>query len=53
MEHLDDPEFFVSVIKVQDLKDQNDLNRLIKLGANPLETLLGPDDSWTLDTKKP
>jgi formylmethanofuran dehydrogenase subunit E-like metal-binding protein len=53
MEHLDDPEYFVSIIKVQELKGDKGLNRLIKLGANPLETLLGPDDSWTAELKQP
>ena len=51
MEHMDDPEFFVSIVTVRELKDQNDLNRLIKLGANPLETLLGRDASWAADYK--
>lgn len=44
--HLDSPEKFVSVLKVKDLKSQRDLDRLIKMGANPLAEILGPDEAW-------
>ena len=49
LKHLDRPENFVSVLKIKELKNQNDLNRLIKMGTNPLEEILGQDKLWTSD----
>lgn len=44
--HLDQPKFFVSVLKEKKLESQEDLDRLINMGANPLAELLGPDEEW-------
>jgi len=46
LSHLDRPGKFVSVLKVKELKSQQDLDRLIKMGANPLAEILGPDEEW-------
>ena len=46
MSRLDRPELFVSVLKEKPLENQTDLNRLIKMGANPLAEMLGPDSDW-------
>ena len=46
MQHLNDPGYFVSVIKRIQLNNQADLGRLINMGANPLQEMLGPDRTW-------
>lgn len=46
MKHRNRPEHFVSVMKTQELKNDRDLGRLIDLGSNPLEEILGPDETW-------
>lgn len=46
LEHLNEPDFFVSVLKEKKLENQNDLDRLINLGANPLAEILGTDEEW-------
>lgn len=48
MQHCEKPEYFVSVIKRIKLKNRDDLNRLIQMGSNPLEEMLGPDRTWGL-----
>lgn len=47
MSRLGQPDHFVSVLKSEPLKGQAQLDRLIRLGANPLQILLGPDLSWS------
>ena len=51
LKHLDEPEFFVSVIREKKLENRRDLERLINLGANPLGEMLGPDEEWMSTTK--
>lgn len=46
LSNMDRPEFFVSVMKEMPLANQKDLDRLIKMGANPLAEMLGPDREW-------
>ena len=46
MTKLDQPDYFVSVIKKASIEDQAQYDRLTRLGANPLEVLLGPDPTW-------
>jgi formylmethanofuran dehydrogenase subunit E-like metal-binding protein len=46
IKHLNKPEKFVSILKTKALKKTQDLNRLIDLGANPLEEILGVDENW-------
>ncbi|WP_022665820.1 FmdE family protein [Desulfospira joergensenii] len=47
MQHLARPETFVSVVGTKEIENKADLQRLIRMGANPLEEILGPDPSWT------
>ncbi len=49
MQNLDQPEKFVSILKSKELTSQQDLNRLVDMGANPLQEMLGPDDTWVPD----
>ncbi len=51
LKNLDRPEFFVSVLKEIPLKKRRDLDRLIKLGANPLAEMLGQDNEWSTSLK--
>ncbi|EMS81338.1 FmdE family protein [Desulfotignum phosphitoxidans] len=44
--HLDRPSEFVSVIKSRKLETKEEVDTLVRLGANPLEILLGKDSSW-------
>lgn len=46
MQHLDHPDFFVSVITRTRLESKKDLERLTHMGANPLAVMLGPDPAW-------
>ncbi|MCB2192901.1 MAG: hypothetical protein KQI62_15125 [Deltaproteobacteria bacterium] len=46
MSRLGQTEHFVSMLKSEPLKGQAQLDRLTRLGANPLGILLGPDPSW-------
>ena len=46
MEHLEEPEFFVSVLKEKKLTGKKDLEKLINMGTNPLKEILGPDEEW-------
>lgn len=46
MAHLDQPEMFVSILKTKQLTSPQDLNRLTDMGANPLQEMLGPDETW-------
>jgi formylmethanofuran dehydrogenase subunit E-like metal-binding protein len=46
MEHLQEPDYFVSVVKVKNLENRRDLGSLVRLGANPLKEILGEDESW-------
>ncbi|MCB2228213.1 MAG: hypothetical protein KQH53_16150 [Desulfarculaceae bacterium] len=46
MTKLDQPGYFVSVIKSVPIQDKAQLEGLTRLGANPLQVLLGPDPSW-------
>ncbi|MBT8339148.1 MAG: hypothetical protein HKP58_14170 [Desulfatitalea sp.] len=46
MQHLDHPEMFVSILKRKKLTSQQALNRIVDMGANPLQEMLGPDDTW-------
>lgn len=43
---LDRPRDFVSVVKTARLETASEIQDLVRLGANPLEILLGPDTSW-------
>ncbi|CAN2040873.1 Formylmethanofuran dehydrogenase subunit E domain-containing protein [Candidatus Magnetomoraceae bacterium gMMP-15] len=51
LKYLDQPEYFISVLKVKELKNKNDFNALINLGANPLKEMLGQDETWCISTK--
>ena len=44
--HQDEPELFVSVVKEKELNNKKDLDRLIRVGANPLAEVLGVDQEW-------
>ncbi len=44
--HMNEPEKFVSLIKNKSIENQHDLNRLVDMGANPLEEMLGADINW-------
>lgn len=46
MQYLAHPEKFVSVLKKKELTSQQDLNRLVDMGSNPLQEILGPDPQW-------
>ena len=46
MQHLQEPEYFVSLLKAKELKSERDYQALVRLGANPLAELLGPDPTW-------
>lgn len=46
MQYLDAPEHFVSVFKQVELNSRDDLDRLTRMGAQPLAILLGPDPAW-------
>lgn len=46
MQHLDEPDYFVSVIKQTKLESKTDLDHLVNVGANPLAQMLGPDETW-------
>ena len=46
MENKKDLEKFVSVVQTKELKNKKDLNRLINMGTNPLEEMLGIDLEW-------
>lgn len=46
MANLANPGKFVSVVKTRKLNNREDLDRLINMGSNPLEEMLGPDPEW-------
>jgi formylmethanofuran dehydrogenase subunit E-like metal-binding protein len=46
LKHLDQPEFFVSILKKKPLENRKDLERLINMGATPLAEMLGQDKEW-------
>ena len=46
MSKLGQPDYFVSTLKSAPLKDKAQLESLTRLGANPLQVLLGPDPAW-------
>lgn len=46
LKHLDEPEYFVSPVKSQEIRNEQDYNALVRLGANPLDAILGTDPSW-------
>jgi formylmethanofuran dehydrogenase subunit E-like metal-binding protein len=52
LRHLNQPEFFVSILKTKKLNSQQDLNCLVDMGANPLEQILGPDPKWVPERKQ-
>lgn len=50
---LDRPDDFVSVVAARTLDTSEEIQTLIRLGANPLEILLGPDPNWSESNPKP
>ncbi len=50
LKHLDQPEEFVAVLRVKRLKSRKDLDRLVNMGTNPLQEMLGQDPTWGTDT---
>jgi len=44
-------EDFVSVLKDRELRSKEDFNRMVGLGANPLQEILGEDKTWTGEFK--
>ena len=51
VEHLEEPKFFVTVLKEKKLTGQQDLEKLTNMGANPLTEFLGPDEEWISELK--
>ncbi|OPX34584.1 MAG: hypothetical protein B1H11_10645 [Desulfobacteraceae bacterium 4484_190.1] len=49
LKHLDQPEDFVAVLRVKRLKSRKDLDRLVNMGTNPLQEMLGQDPTWGTD----
>jgi len=46
MKYVENPDHFLSVVKRIKLKSRSDLARLVNMGSNPLEEMLGPDPDW-------
>ena len=47
MRHLEEPEYFVSLVRTKKLENEREYRALVSLGSNALAELLGPDPSWS------
>jgi formylmethanofuran dehydrogenase subunit E-like metal-binding protein len=50
---LDDPGYFVSILKSKKIEGQEEYNRITAMGANPLDAILGEDPTWPADFGRP
>ena len=46
MKYVENPDHFLSVVKRIKLASRSDLARLVNMGSNPLEEMLGSDPDW-------